>query len=488
MTSGNTATMDGFRGDADARPWIAVATLLLFVGLAAFVVSPKLGIATLGLFAAPLFVTAPRYALLLFVAMLPFDAVSVLGDAESAFSLTRIVGLALFGGWVIHTMVERRRVRMTRGAWHLVAYVGFACLSVVWAADPSSTLRALATLIQLLLLSVMAASVLREPDDVRRTIDVLLVSTLVVALLVLWEVPAAGKRASLELAGRSVNPNYLAGLLVFPAVAAFGLGISKGVLGWWRLAAVVPIAVALFLTGSRGGGIAFVGGILLIAALRRRIGVGVVVAAIGAILLLPYVAPQATVDRLIARYSTAEEDGMSGRMDVWRVAFAMAQDRPLEGTSYGAFSDSFYRYMLTTSVDPRFARAHSRGNRASHSIYIGTLAELGITGLLLLVTALWAHCRGLWRARLVALRRRDQANGRITLALLGVFAALVLFGATLDVLATKAPWMWLAMMQAATAFAAPVRRVGAASVPRAPVVPPRPQTRPQTRPQERRRA
>jgi O-antigen ligase len=458
MTSGSsTLAVDTWRG-GDAWPWMAAATLFLVFGLAAFVASPLLGVAVLGLFAAPLFVVAPRHALLVFVAMLPFDAVSVFGEADAALSLTRVVGLALFGGWVLHQLVEQRRVRLTRGAWRLVAYVGFACVSVVWAADPSATLRALATLIQLLLLMIMAANVLREPGDVRRVIDVLLLSTVAVALLVLWSFPMGTHRARLEMLGHTVNPNFVAGILVFPAVAAVGLGSTRSAWGWWRLVCVVPIALALFLTGSRGGGIAFAGGLVLIALLRRRVGFGVAALAIGIAVLLPVVVPQVTADRMWSRYSNVEQDRLSGRMDIWRVALAMAGDRPIEGAAFGAFSDTFYRYMLTADVDPYFARAHSRGNRAAHNIYLKALAELGIVGLVLLVAALWAHARGLWRARAAAFRRGDEAQLRLVLALLGVLGSLVLFASTLDVLETKAPWMWLGMMQAVICMTPAVAR------------------------------
>src|SRR5262249_48828504 len=136
----------------------------------------------------------------------------------------------------------------------------------------------------------------------------------------------------------------------------------------------------------------------------------------------------------------------------------MAGDRPIEGASFGAFSDTFYQYMLTTDVDPNFARAHSRGNRAPHSIYLQALAELGVVGLVLLVAALWAHGRGLWRARAASLRRRDQERLGLLLALLGVFASFVIFAATLDLLETKAPWMWLGMMEALVLMTPPIPR------------------------------
>src|SRR5262249_14201518 len=155
------------------------------------------------------------------------------------------------------------------------------------------------------------------------------------------------KRAGFVLFGESVNANFLAAILVFPAVAAVGLGSTRTPWGWWRLAAVVPIAIALFLTGSRGGGGAFLGGLLLIGALRRRVGVAVIAPRIGLAALPRVGVPQATVDRLLSGYWAAEQDRLSGRMDIWRVAMAMVRDHPLQGMAFGEFSSSFYHYMLT---------------------------------------------------------------------------------------------------------------------------------------------
>ena len=434
-------------GPAATSAWLGAATVLLAVGLAGFLVHPVLGMGVIALLAAPVFVVAPKYALLPLVALLPFDAVSAL-EADGA-SMTRLLGIALMGGWVVHVLVEKDRVRVTRPATILGLYVAFATLSVVWAADPLVAVRALATLAQLLLLGILVADVVREPRDVQRTLDAMLVGALVLSVLVLWEMPPGGaKRATFTFGDATIDPNFLAATLALPAVAAIGVGTAGTRWGWWRLAAVLPIALALFLTGSRGGGIALLGGLVVVGALRRRVGLGVVALGVALTVLLPTIVPEAVVTRLLDRYSAAEDDRLSGRMDIWKVALVMAEDKPIQGTGYGGFSDAFYHYMLTAPVDPHFARAHSRGNRASHNIYLGTLAELGVVGLGILVAAFVAHGRALWRARVAALRRHDATTARLALALLGVFTTFALAGSTIDLLATKAPWVWLALMQA----------------------------------------
>ena len=454
MSSGAAITVGEWRsGGSRQVPWLAAGALLLALGLVGFLIHPILGAAVLGIFVAPIFVTAPRYALLLFAALLPFDGVSSVGDG--GITLTRLLGLALFAGWILHVLITRERVQLTRAGWGLVAFGLFAALSVAWAPDPASSGRAVLKLAQLLMLTVMGAHVLREPRDVQRMLDVVLASTVVVALLMLTTGHIDGERMSFTFGSGNVNPNHVAATLVFPAVAAIALAPTSGMLGRWRLAAVAPIVVALFLTGSRGGAVSLVAGLLFVSALRRRVGIRLAVGAVVLAIAVPMVASQATVDRLLSRFSAAQQDRLSGRTDIWKVAIAMIEDRPLQGQSYGGFDEAFYHYMLTANVDPVFGRLHSRGNRAAHNIYLGTLAELGVVGFLLLLAALAVQARALWRARIAALRRGDEATAQLALALMGVFTSMALFGATLDLLTAKATWVWFALMQATTCFGLP---------------------------------
>jgi len=439
-----------------AWSWIAVAVLALGAGAAACFVSPALGIAALALPAAPLLVVAPDLAILALVAALPFDALAAV-DEDGMLTLTRLLGIAVLGGWVVHVVAHpTRRVRLGRPGLLLLAYVAFAAVSIGWSPNTDVALTALLTLAQLFLLYVMAANVFDDWSRIARGLDVLLLSTTVLAVIVLVQNPGAQNggfglaRAVVHYGTHTTNPDGLAYQLALPAVAALAFRARRAPLGWWRLAAMVLIGLALIATGTRGGALAVGAGLVTLAAVRPRIGARVLAALALVALLLPAVLPGGALDILRARWEGSADDRLSGRLDIWRVGLAMIADRPLQGTGFGGFYDTFYQYMLKTPVDPHFALIHSRGNRAPHNIYLSTFAELGLIGGGLLTFAFAAHARALWQLRRAARQvGHDQAED-IALGLLAILATLLVAGSNGDLLLEKTPWLLLAVMQGAS--------------------------------------
>ena len=211
-------------GWPDTLPWIAVAVLALGAGAAACFASPALGIAALALPAAPLLVLAPDLAILALVAALPFDALAALDDT-GMLTVTRLLGIAVLGGWVVHVVAHpRQRVRLGRPGLLLLAYVAFAAVSIGWSPDTDVALTALMTLAQLFLLYVMAANVFDDWSRIARGLDVLLLSTAVLAVIVLVQNPGVQNggfglaRAVVHYGTHTTNPN-------FPGVPA---GASRG--------------------------------------------------------------------------------------------------------------------------------------------------------------------------------------------------------------------------------------------------------------------
>ncbi len=431
-------------GGAGERAWLAVGLATLGLAILAFMERPVFGAAVLVLPLAPLAVLQPRWAFLAVVLALAFDDISGIGEVGSATTLTRLLGVGAIGAWFLHVIDRRQPLRLGKpGAW-LAAYVAFAVASIAWAPDPVETRQALQTLVQLFLLYLMTVHLCASPRTLGLAADVLLAGAVVVAVLVLGKLPVGDAgRATLQFGESLVNQNYVAAGLVFPAVIAAARGTRTSPAGLLRLAAIVPIAIAIFATGSRGGGVALLCGLAAIALQRGRAAVQLAVAGAAVIAIATAVLPSQYADRMWQRWQHSDEDRLSGRLDIWKVGAAMATDNPVLGVGYAGFRDDFYAYMRETDVDPRWALLNDRGERVAHNVYLAAAAELGAVGIALLVGGLVAHARAL-RA---AARRRP--HDPLLLGLGAALVSLVICGATVDLLGTKVAWLVLGMASGA---------------------------------------
>jgi O-antigen ligase len=428
---------------------VAVGAALLFVGGIAFWMNPKFGAAALGLPALPLLVMYPAHALMLFIGATPFDAVASLLP-DRTLTLTRILGIAVIGGWGVWVLVNRTRVRLGLPGLLLGAYVAFAALSWFWADNPDSMSDQLRTLVQLFLLYVMTANLMANVKTVERGMNVLIVATALLGALVVWQIPngaADTDRGTLTYGDESFDPNFLAGTLVLPAVAAAALGRTRGALGWWRLAAILPIGAGILASGSRGGIVGFVAGVAVLVLARPRLGVQ----AVGGLVLLamaaPLVMPASMMEHVLARFSEAGADRFSGRIDIWKVAVAMIVDRPFRGTGFAGFRESFYQYMATAGVDPVWAASNFRGLRVAHNVYLSTLAELGVFGMAILMAAFAAHGLGVFRTWQLHRAYGDPQVATVALALLCTLVSFLVFAGSIDFMSRKTPWVVLGMIQ-----------------------------------------
>jgi O-antigen ligase len=430
-------------------PVVVVGGLLMLVGGAMFLSDPRFGLAALGLPALPVLVMYPAHALLVFIAAMPFDAVAALLP-DRTLSLTRLLGVAVIGGWAVWVLVNRVRVQLTTAGLLLAGYVALAGLSYFWAGNQEYTYDQLQRLAQLFLLYLLTANLMTHLPTLERTLNVLIAATVVLGVLVLWQLPHGGQdleRATFTYGDQSFNPNYLAAALVLPAVAAAALGRTDGPLGWWRPAAILPIGAGLIAAGSRGGIVGFVAGIAVLLLARPRLGFR----AVGGLLLVvaaaPLIVPPQMIENLLTRFTGAGADRMAHRLDIWKVAFAMIGDHFFLGTGFANFRDNFYTYMATVGIDPVWALRNSQGMRVAHNVYLSTFAELGVVGIGILLSAFAAHGMGalrVWRWH------RAYGNPRIAALALALCCSLVsflVFANTIDFMMRKTPWVMLGMIQ-----------------------------------------
>ncbi|MGL4239265.1 O-antigen ligase family protein [Tabrizicola sp.] len=196
--------------------------------------------------------------------------------------------------------------------------------------------------------------------------------------------------AEWRFAGPNPDANFFASFLVFLIPVCLGRMLTGGPRSnvLFALVGLVLLTVALFLTGSRGGLLAMVLSLpvfLLFLSNRARlwtIGLAIGCAAVIALLLS---------DQILARFevlfdpslaSLTADRAVEGRLASWEVARQLFYDNPLLGVGMGNYNG----YFQDTALD--LGLVFRGEGRSAHSLYLETLAELGLVGLALLLVVL----------------------------------------------------------------------------------------------------
>jgi O-antigen ligase len=385
--------------------------------------------------------------------------VDVLFGATGGLSIAKGAGLLLALSWLATVASGRPAPRFSaahpRATYAMVLLVVWAALSTLWAEDSqlaSTTVSRYA--LNLILVPIVFAAI-RTRRDVILLLVVFVAGTLVSAgygmLKQAQRPPSAG---SLErLYGAGVDANVLAALLIAGAVLALGLALIARRSPGARLAALGAAAVcgaSVVFTVSRSGMVSLAAAIvagLLLAGHGRRLQ------AFGAALVLTVVvvtyfaafAPVAATKRI-----TTPETG-SGREDLWRVGWRMAEANPVRGVGAGNFPVASIHYLLrpgTVLRDDYIVQVP----KVAHNIYLGTLAELGVIGLGLFcgILAFALSCAA--RAARAFEARGDRDMGTLSRAVLIALLAILTANVFLSEQFIKPLWILLALCPALLAL------------------------------------
>ncbi|MGZ6975409.1 MAG: O-antigen ligase family protein [Acidimicrobiia bacterium] len=176
--------------------------------------------------------------------------------------------------------------------------------------------------------------------------------------------------------GLMSNPVHLAGLCTGAGFLAAFASLS-GRRRWIWLVALVPLAAATQLSGSRIGIVALVVGVLYLVFRHRRAALPallVVVAAVAFTIMVPAQSYAASSTRLA---EGASDGGLSSRLNVWSSALDAVVERPLLG--YGPA-----RFTSATGPRTDLAAARYTGGDLlygdAHNVFIEYLTTTGLIG------------------------------------------------------------------------------------------------------------
>ncbi len=313
-------------------------------------------------------------------------------------TLSRLTGpLALL--IMILTLPGWRSVRLPRVGLLLATllYAAWAFASALWTVNPDSSLQnggtgyALAALaLSYVFMLGMAMFVQREYHLRRLVVLIWLFSAIAGTVSIAQYL--GGYTRSLGLSG---DANFFAAIQVI-ALPFEALLANQVRTGRARVIVLLGLTatVGSIVTSLSRGGILALAAIFLLLALQpartffqsprqKRIFLGV--AALGAAVLLA-----ASFSALSARTSSlfTTGDGGSGRTNLWLSALTGWRAHPVNGMGFGAFIGQSNKLLLATP-GVNFGDYRLRpGGQVVHNVYLETLTELGVIGLILFLAVL----------------------------------------------------------------------------------------------------
>lgn len=357
--------------------------------------------------------------LVLFVAMpAVFDPETFEIFSIVRYALLAVAAFALLGLWAIGAVRHRRPPRWRNGLrWPVIFLVAWTAVTTVTSVNPRFSALGAYEAYDGLYVTLAFAVVLFVIADTLRISDlktalgvlylgggglVVLYGMVQLHDLVLgggnWDwVPWRGGEGVTAISANLGNANHVGGFLAM----MFPIGLVLLVLARSRWAraligvAGAAIVVELVHTASRGAWLAALSAsvavvVLLAGEARRHPGLFAAVAlayvAVAVVSVLAFGSTGSLQDKLNPDdLSATEATSTNQRVELWRAAVKMANDRPIVGVGPDAFGPRFYAYQSAEWTERYGTLAFANG---AHNIFFNQLANQGYPGLTALVAVM----------------------------------------------------------------------------------------------------
>lgn len=362
----------------------------IFVGLA---LAPVLAVFAFVGIRSPQRTLVPLYA-----ALVPLGSSMSLpiGVPPPYNTMSTVVGVAGMGGLAIYLAAGRRSApRLLPAVPVALLFLGVCGLTYVWSIEQEATTQEVALLLGLVILYALTAILPFEQRDAARMEVAIVAGAVPAALLGLYlllfgDLPTTdhtGTRFG-TAGGELGDPNITAALFVLPLMVASGRALrayGRARLPWGTAACLIVAAIVL--TGSRGGLLAALVGLVVLALNQRsRRSVSVFAAVVVAVSAIVYtLAPQDVQDRVFARHS-------SGRTTIWALGSHACRLYCLTGSGWGTFSEVYAQTIETSAAGTGIQQT-----KDAHNAWLRAAVETSFVGLALVVWLVVATARELMR-------------------------------------------------------------------------------------------
>ena len=345
-------------------------------------IPPFLTIVLLALGAGAVLVFAARrfdLMLLLLVASAPLETVFQI-SSNPLITLTKVTGVLAFGGFLIHAIITRRKLRF---AWTHAVVVGIllvALVSTVQARDDSLGIVTTFRYGAFAALYLVVSQLVGEHRLLRRIVWALSLAAAAAGIFALQQYLTEASWAAVTPFG---DPNDDAFTWITTLPLTLWLFTSSRKATRPVLVALVAIMLTATLYSlSRGALVGLGAGILwqiLVERRHIRLLAGAAVAALVASIIVLNTDPDLLETSLRGKGKVATYN-VESRLDAWTTAADLTLRNPLLGVGPG----NFQLYYLSETGRP----PGSKGVGVVHNAYLDVAAELGVLGLLLFLAYL----------------------------------------------------------------------------------------------------
>lgn len=412
----------------DLRQPLVIGLVAVPIGLLAglepaFAIGAALGLGFVLFAMADLSAGLAAFVFLTFMAQIP-------NVAGPAVSFVKLAGLWLAISWIGVLAVGQGSKRSFFVAhpglsYALALFLVLNGVSYLWAENGGEVLAAVSRYALNASLLLIVFTAVQNEKHLRWVLVAFVVGATVSGLYGIVYPPTEAIETT-RISGTIGNANELATALVAGIALSGGLAVAART-PVERLAALFAAGAclfSLFLTASRGGlvGLAFmlVATILIGGRYRGRLGIAAIVVAFVAVAYFTTFAPPQAKERI------TQQNGGTGRVDLWTVAKRMIEAKPLTGVGAGNFANTSVHYLLQPGALER-SDLILDNPQPTHNTYLEVFAELGIPGGILFMFLIF-YSLGLGvKARNEFMRRRERSMqvlaAAVVVALVGTLAS-----------------------------------------------------------------
>jgi probable O-glycosylation ligase (exosortase A-associated) len=337
----------------------------------------------------------------------PGSRLSFIAAVRPAF----LVSGALVVAWVLNIM--RKRVPLVIN-WQVKSYGVICILAAISAFNAISVgmvALKLLSLVKTLLVFWIMFSVITNLERLQRLAWLYVVLHVILAVVGLALFATAGERRFGDVGSGFLgdeNDSAMALLIMIPYMY-FLWPHARNHLGRFALAVgMIAATLTVLYSFSRGAFLGFVAMVVYMwwkSSHKLRSGLLLAAVVLGAFAIMP----QEYWDRIESMQGYATEGSAQGRLDAWKGGIRMMLDSPLFGCGIGNFSRTYGEQYNTISA--RWT--------AAHSMYIEYIAQLGVPGLIFIVSMIFLTLRTFRKVRRIGRRFRTDEFRLLTAIMRG---------------------------------------------------------------------